>query len=194
MEELRQAIREHGVGLGTDIVKVDSFLNHRLDVGLITRMGEYIRDRFRDAEVDCVMTVESSGIPIAMATAQAFGSIPMIFAKKSGHINVGQDVYSAQVYSFTHQRMNSVIVSRKYLHPGLRVLIVDDFLANGAAIRGLREILAEAQCVLVGAAVAIEKGFQQGGELLRSEGVRLLSLAIVDEIRDGEIILREGDD
>ena len=190
MEELRQAIARDGIGLGTDIVKVDSFLNHRVDTALVTRMGEAIRDAFRGERVDCILTVESSGITVAFAAAQAFGNIPMIFAKKTGHINVGSDVYTAEVYSFTHQRMNKVIISRKYLKPGLRVLIVDDFLANGAAIRGLREIIREAGCELVGAAVVIEKGFQNGGDKLREEGVRVVSLAVVDAIRDGKIILR----
>ena len=191
MEELRRAIEEYGIGVGSDVVKVDSFLNHRIDVRLSTAMGRAIQQAFADEQVDCILTVEASGIAVAITTAQAFGNIPVVFAKKGDHINVGQDVYIADVYSFTHRRMNSIRVSRSYLRPGMRVLIVDDFLANGAAITGLRDIIRQAGCTLVGAAVCVEKGFQSGGQKLRDEGVRLVSLAIVDAIVDGKIILRE---
>ncbi|MBR6029699.1 MAG: xanthine phosphoribosyltransferase [Clostridia bacterium] len=192
MQELSNAILRDGIGLGTDVVKVDSFLNHRIDTGLLTRMGEAVREAFADEQVDCVLTVEASGIALALTTAQAFGNVPVIFAKKSGHINVGSDVYSARVYSFTHQRENLITVSRRHLQKGMRVLIVDDFLANGEAMRGLTDILRQAECVTVGAAVAIEKGFQPGGQKLREEGLKVVALATVDAIRDGQIILREA--
>ena len=191
MEELRQAIAERGVGIGTDIVKVDSFLNHRIDTGLLTRMGQEIADTFARDGVDLVLTVEASGIAIAITAAQALGNVPVVFAKKSQTRNSSPDVYAADVYSFTRQVTNTVRVSRDYLPSGSRVLIVDDFLANGEAISGLRHILDEAHCTLAGVAVAIEKGFQPGGRKLRKEGVRLLSLAIVDGIENGRLILRD---
>lgn len=191
MEALKEAIRREGVGIGTDVVKVDSFLNHRIDVALSTKMGQAFQEAFKDEKVDCILTVEASGIAVAITTAQAFGNVPVVFAKKGDHRNVGHDVYTAQVYSFTHQKMNTVRVSRKYLQKGMRVLIVDDFLANGEAIEGLRSILRQAECELVGACVCVEKGFQPGGEKLRREGVKVVSLAIVDAIEDGNIILRD---
>ncbi len=191
MEALKEAIRSRGIGLGDDIVKVDSFLNHRIDVKLSTEMGQAIHEAFKDDRVDCVLTVEASGIAVAITTAQAFGGIPVVFAKKGNHVNVGDDVYAADVYSFTHKKLNSIRVSRSYLPAGTRVLIVDDFLANGEAIEGLRSIINQAGATLVGAAVCVEKGFQPGGQRLRDQGVKLVSLAIVDEIRDGEIILRD---
>ena len=178
MEALKEAIRREGLGIGSDIVKVDSFLNHRIDVALCTKMGQAFYQAFQGEQVDCILTVEASGIAVAITTAQAFGGIPVVFAKKGDHRNVGPDVYTAQVYSFTHQQMNTV-------------LIIDDFLANGEAIEGLRDILRQAGCELVGAGVCVEKGFQPGGKKLREEGVKVVSLAIVDAIEDGNIRLRD---
>ena len=191
MKELREAIEKFGVGIGDSIIKVDSFLNHRIDVALSKKMGEDIAAHFAGHEIDLVLTVEASGIAIAMMTALALGNVPVVFAKKSQSLNVGTDVYTAQVYSFTHQVVNSVRVSRRYLPKGSRVLMVDDFLANGAAMEGMREILRQAECELVGAAVCVEKGFQAGGNRLRAAGVDLYSLAIVDGIDHGRIILRD---
>ncbi len=191
MEELKEAIRTRGIGIGEDVVKVDSFLNHRIDVDLSTKMGQAFRDAFKGEDIDCILTVEASGIAVAITTAQAFGNVPVIFAKKGDHKNVGSDVYTADVFSFTHGTMNTVRVSRKYLPAGSRVLIIDDFLANGEAIEGLRSIVEQAGCTLVGAGVCVEKGFQPGGEKLRKEGVKVVSLAIVDAIEDGHVILRD---
>ena len=191
MQALKEAIRREGVGIGSDIVKVDSFLNHRIDVALSTQMGQAFHEAFADERVDCILTVEASGIAAAITTAQAFGNIPVVFAKKGDHRNVGSDVYTAEVFYFTHQTMNVIRVSRRYLHRGMRVLIIDDFLANGEAIRGLMDILRQAGCELVGAGVCVEKGFQPGGQQLREEGVKVVSLAIVDAIQDGRIILRD---
>ena len=191
MQALKEAIRREGVGIGSDIVKVDSFLNHRIDVALSTQMGQAFHEAFADERVDCILTVEASGIAAAITTAQAFGNIPVVFAKKGDHRNVGADVYTAEVFSFTHQTMNVIRVSRRYLQKGMRVLIIDDFLANGEAIRGLMDILRQAGCELVGAGVCVEKGFQPGGQQLREEGVKVVSLAIVDAIQDGNIILRD---
>ncbi|MDO4837477.1 MAG: xanthine phosphoribosyltransferase [Clostridia bacterium] len=191
MEELKEAIRTRGIGIGMDVVKVDSFLNHRIDVDLSTKMGQAFREAFKGEDIDCILTVEASGIAVAITTAQAFGNVPVIFAKKGDHKNVGSDVYTADVFSFTHGTMNTVRVSRKYLPAGSRVLIIDDFLANGEAIEGLRSIVEQAGCTLVGAGVCVEKGFQPGGEKLRKEGVKVVSLAIVDAIEDGHVILRD---
>jgi len=191
MEALKEAIRREGCAIGTQVVKVDGFLNHRIDVALSRKMGEAFYEEFKDQQVDCILTIEASGIAPAMMTAQAFGDIPVVFAKKGDHSNVGQDVYTAEVYSFTHQRMNVIRVSKKYLQPGLRVLIIDDFLANGAALMGLRSIIEEAGCELVGAGICVEKGFQPGGALIRSTGVKVVSLAIIDAIEDGKVILRD---
>ena len=181
MRELKEAILREGEGIGQEIVKVDGFLNHRIDTALSTAMGR----------VDCIMTVEASGIAPAITTAQAFGNIPVIFAKKGDHRNVGADVYTAQVYSFTHQKMNTIRVSRRYLREGLRVLIIDDFLANGEAVEGMLDILRQAGCEAVGVGICVEKGFQPGGAKLRERGVKLVSLAVVDAIDNGKIILRD---
>lgn len=191
MKALNEAIRQYGVGIGTEVVKVDSFLNHRIDVALSTQMGLAFHEAFKGEKVDCILTVEASGIAVAITTAQAFGNIPVVFAKKGDHRNVGSDVYTAQVYSFTHQTMNTVRVSRKYLEKGMRVLIIDDFLANGEAIHGLMDILRQAECEVVGAGVCVEKGFQPGGKSLRESGVKVVSLAVVEAIEDGKIILKE---
>ena len=191
MKALREAIEKYGVGIGTEVVKVDSFLNHRIDVALSTEMGKAFYQAFQDDKVDCILTVEASGIAAAMTAAQAFGNIPVVFAKKGDHRNVGNDVYTAEVYSFTHQKLNVIRVSRKYLEKGMRVLIIDDFLANGEAVNGLMDILSQAECELAGVGICVEKGFQPGGKLLREKGITVVSLAIVAAIADGKIILRD---
>lgn len=191
MKALNEAIRQYGVGIGTEVVKVDSFLNHRIDVALSTQMGQAFYEAFKDQQVDCILTVEASGIAVAITTAQAFGNIPVVFAKKGDHRNVGSDVYTAEVYSFTHQTLNVIRVSRKYLEKGMRVLIIDDFLANGEAIHGLMDILRQAECEVVGAGICVEKGFQPGGKKLRENGMKVVSLAVVEAIEDGRIILKE---
>ncbi len=191
MEELRRAIAEKGVGIGRDVVKVDSFLNHRIDTALVTRIGQEIGAAFAEDRPECILTVEASGIAAAITAAQALGNIPVVFAKKGETTNVGSDVYTAEVYSFTHRTNSTIRVSRSYLTEGMRVLIVDDFMANGEAVEGLRSILRQARAELVGVAVCVEKGFQPGGQRLRAEGVKLVSLAIVDAIDQGRIVLRE---
>ena len=190
MEALKEAIRNEGEAIGTGIVKVDGFLNHRIDVALSRKMGQAFYEAFKDDGVDCILTIEASGIAVAMMTAQAFGDIPMVFAKKGDHSNIGNDVYTAEVYSFTHNKMNTIRVSKKYLQPGLRVLIIDDFLANGAALLGLTQIIEEAGCTLVGAGICVEKGFQPGGARLRGNGLKVVSLAIVDAVENGKVFLR----
>ena len=191
MEELRQAIQTWGRGIGSEIVKVDMFLNHRIDVKLLTQMGQAFYKAFCDEQVDLILTIEASGIAAAVAAAQAFDNIPVVFAKKSETSNVSKDAYTSRVYSFTHRKENFIRVSREYLKPGQRVLIIDDFLANGEAVDGLRDILGQAGCTLVGVGICIEKGFQPGGKRLREQGIKVASLAIVDEIVDGKILMRE---
>ena len=191
MESLKHKIETEGVGIGTEVVKVDMFLNHKIDVQLAVEMGQAFYEAFKDDQVDCILTVEASGIITGMTTAMAFGNIPVIFAKKGERRNIGNDVYTADVYSFTHQKNNVIHVSRNYLKAGMRVLIIDDFLANGGAINGLMQIVEEAGAVLVGAGVCIEKGWQPGGDQLRGRGVKLVSLAIADRIENGKVICRD---
>ena len=191
MESLKRRIETEGIGIGTEVVQVDMFLNHQIDVGLAIEMGQEFYKAFKDDQVDCILTVEASGIITGLTTAMAFGNIPVIFAKKGERRNIGNDVYTADVYSFTHQKNNVIRVSRKYLRKGMRVLIIDDFLANGGAINGLIQIIEEAGAVLVGAGVRIEKGWQPGGAHLRGRGVKLVSLAVCDRIENGRIIVRD---
>lgn len=191
MDALKNAIMQLGKGIGSDIVKVDMFLNHRIDVALSTQMGQAFYQAFQDEQVDCILTVEASGIAAAITAAQAFGNIPVVFAKKGSHTNVGNDVYTSNVYSFTHQTMNTIRVSKAYLNQGENVLIIDDFLANGEAVDGLIDIINQAKCRLVGVGVCVEKGFQPGGKRLREQGVKVVSLAIVDAIENGVIRLRD---
>ena len=193
MEALKEKIRQEGVGIGTEVVQVDMFLNHKIDVQLAVEMGQAFYEAFKDDQVDCILTVEASGIITGMTTAMAFGNIPVIFAKKGERRNIGDNVYTAEVYSFTHQKSNIIRVSRDYLKAGMRVLIIDDFLANGAAIKGLISIVEEAGATLVGAGVCIEKGWQPGGDALRAKGIKLVSLAIADHIENGKIICRRDE-
>lgn len=191
MEALRQAIRKEGVGIGTDIVKVSGFLNHRLNTGLLFEMGQFIADHFRGEQPDLVMTVEASGIALAMTVAHALGDIPVLFAKKTPAKTQNTDAYTAASTSFTRGTAYVMRCDKALLSPGIRVLIADDFLANGEAVRGLMDIVRQAGAKTVGVAIAIEKGFQSGGQMLRKQGVNLLSLSIVREIRDGNIILQD---
>jgi len=193
MEELRQAIESQGIGIGRDVVKVDMFLNHRIDTGLLFAMGEAWAEEFRDEKPDLVLTVEASGIAMAVAAAHALGDLPVVFAKKSGTVTQNGDMVQAPVYSFTHKTQNVIRIDRKYLPEGSRVLIIDDFLADGEATRGMMSLCAQQNAEVVGVGIAVEKGFQSGGQKLREAGVHLKSLAIVDEIRDGKIILRDDE-
>lgn len=191
MEALRKAIEEQGVGLEKSIVKVDSFLNHRIDVALSTEMGRALAAAFAEDHVELVLTAEASGIAVALTTAQALGNVPLVFAKKGDPLNVGPNVYTANVFSFTKQVMNTIRVDRSYLPEGTRVLIVDDFMANGEAVEGLRKLVMQAHCTLVGVGICVEKGFQPGGDRLRAAGIKYVPLAVVDAIEDGRIVLRE---
>lgn len=187
MQALIEAIRSQGRGIGSEIVKVDSFLNHRLDTGLLFEMGEAFAQRYAGDKPDLVLTVEASGIALALATAHALGDIPVVFAKKAPAANQSGDMAEEKIYSFTHGHECHIRVDLRYIPAGAKVLIVDDFLANGEALRGLIAILKRAQAQLIGVGIAIEKGFQPGGRKIRAMGIPLLSLAVIEEIRDGHI-------
>lgn len=191
MKELVQAMREQGVGIGEDIVKVDMFLNHRLDTNLLVKMGEAFADAFREDKPDIVLTVEASGIASAVTTAMALGNIPVVFAKKSKTRNITGDVYEAAVFSYTHGVENHVRVSKAYLPAGSRVLIVDDFLANGAAATGLCEIVEQAKGTVVGVGICVEKKFQPGRAKLEGMGKKVVSLATVVGIDHGKLIVED---
>lgn len=190
MKELVEAIRTQGVGVGEDIVKVDMFLNHRMDTALLVKMGQAFAEAFADAKPDLVLTVEASGIAAALTTAMAFGNIPVVFAKKSQTRNMSDDVYQSRVFSFTHGVENHVRVSKAYLPAGSRVLIIDDFLANGAAATGLCEIVEQASCEVVGIGVCVEKKFQPGRAKLEGMGHKVVSLATVIGINSGKLLVQ----
>ena len=179
MNFLEERILKDGVVKEGNVLKVDSFLNHQMDVRLLDRIGEEFYKRFSDTPVTKVLTIETSGVAIAYAVARCF-DVPMVFAKKSKSINIEGDVYTAEVESFTHKNKNTVIVSKKFLNPGDNILIIDDFLANGCALQGLISITEAAGANVAGIGIAIEKGFQHGGTMIRNFGYRLESLAIVE--------------
>lgn len=191
MELLRKAILEQGKGIGEGIVKVDMFLNHRIDTGLMFEIGREIADHFRKDRPEIVLTVEASGIAIALTAAHFLDDIPVVFAKKSSTSTQSDDFLSAVAHSFTHGNDNTLRVDRRYLPAGSRVLVVDDFLANGQATQALLSIVKQAGCTLAGVGIAIEKGFQDGGKALREAGVNLKSLAIVESVKDGKIKLAD---
>ena len=176
MELLKERIRRDGRIRGTEVLKVDSFLNHQMDVKLFDQMGREFARRFADVEVNKILTIEASGIGIACLAAVHF-DCPVVFAKKSQSRNISDDVYTAKVESFTHGKVYDVVVSKEYLGPGDKVLLIDDFLANGEALRGLSSLVREAGAQLVGAGIVIEKAFQPGGDQLRAQGLRVESLA-----------------
>ena len=176
-----------------NVLKVDSFLNHQMDIDLFDKMGEEFKRRFADCPVNKILTIEASGIGIACIAARHF-SVPVVFAKKSKSINIEGEMYVAEVESFTHKNVNQVIVAKKFLGPEDKVLIIDDFLANGCALQGLISIVQQAGGSVSGIGIAIEKGFQDGGKIIRNLGYRLESLAIVESMNaaTGEIMFREG--
>ena len=176
MQLLEDRIRRDGIVREGGVLKVDRFLNHQMDIGLFEEMGKEFARLFAGCKVNKILTIEASGIGIACITAQQFGC-PVVFAKKSKTKNIAGDVYTTRVESFTHGNVNDVIVSRDFLGPGDRVLIIDDFLANGAALAGLIDLVRQAGATLVGAGIAVEKAFQPGGDRIRAQGVRVESLA-----------------
>lgn len=190
MKALEEKILKEGKVLPGHILKVGGFLNHQVDAQFLMEMGKEIARLFADSKVNKILTIETSGIPIAFASATVM-NVPMVFAKKHKSGNVSGGVYSTVVHSYTHGTDYTVIVSDEYLNSGDRVLIIDDFLANGKALIGLMDLVSQAGAETVGAAVAIEKGFQSGGDALRQEGIRVESLAIVDSMTDSEVIFRK---
>ena len=194
MEALRRMILEKGKGIGNDIVKVDMFLNHRIDTALLFEMGEAWADEFRNEKPEIVLTVEASGIAMAVAAAHALGDIPVVFAKKSATAVQNDETVQAPVYSFTHKKQNIIRIEKQYLPEGTRVLIIDDFLADGQAVHGLMSLCEQQKAVVVGVGIAVEKGFQPGGKALRESGIHLKSLAVVEGIENGNIVLRPEDD
>ncbi len=181
MNFLEKRILKDGLVKPGNVLKVDSFLNHRMDISLLDEMGEEFHRRFQDKPITKVLTIEASGIAIAYPVARAFG-VPLVFAKKSKSVNIDGDMYVATVESFTHKNVNQVIVSKKFLSADDHVLIIDDFLANGCALQGLISIAEEAGATVEGIGIAIEKGFQVGGKMIRELGYQLESLAIVESM------------
>ncbi len=178
MELLKARIQKDGQVRGTDVLKVDSFLNHQMDVAFLSELGREFHRRFQDAGITKILTIEASGIGIACLTAQFFG-VPVVFAKKNKTKNIAGDVYTSPVESFTHGQTYDIIVSKAFLGPGDRVLLIDDFLAKGKALEGLCKLVEDAGATLVGAGIVIEKAFQPGGDKLRAKGIRIESLARV---------------
>lgn len=192
MNCLEERILKDGVVKPGNVLKVDSFLNHQMDVALMDKMGDEFHRRFADIKITKILTIEASGIAIACSVARCFG-VPVVFAKKSKSVNIDGDMYVAEVESFTHKCKNQVIVSRKLLSGDDKVLIIDDFLANGCALQGLVAICDQAGASVEGIGIAIEKGFQIGGTVIRNLGYRLESLAIVESMDAelGTVVLRE---
>lgn len=179
MKLLEDRIRRDGTVKAGNVLKVDSFLNHQLDIALYNEMGKEFRRLFPDRRITKILTIEASGIGIACIAAQYFG-VPVVFAKKTQSLNLDGDVYTAHVESFTHKKVYDIMVSSKYLTPDDCVLIIDDFLANGCAVTGLIELVRHAGADLEGVGIAVEKGFQNSGRLLRSSGIRVESLAVIE--------------
>ena len=191
MNFLEERIVKDGVVKAGNILKVDSFLNHQMDVRLFCQMGEEFKRRFADKSINKILTIEASGIGISCVAAECF-DVPVVFAKKSQSVNIDGDVYVSEVESFTHKRVNRVIVSKKFLGPEDHILIIDDFLANGCALQGLISIVDHAVGTVEGIGIAIEKGFQPGGAKIREMGYPLESLAIVESMDDatGTVVFR----
>lgn len=189
MKKMEEKILAEAAILPGGVLKVGSFLNQQVDTVFMKEIGEEIRDLFRGEEITKILTIESSGIPIAISAGFAMG-LPVVYAKKNKSSNISGDCYSTPVKSFTHGDTNNVVVTKEYLSADDRILIVDDFLAHGSALNGLINIVGQAGATVVGCVAAIEKGFQMGGDSLRAKGYRVESLAIVDEMTDNEITFR----
>ena len=187
MELLKERIREQGKAIGTDIIKVDMFLNHQIDVDLLNEIGKEFKRLFENANINKILTIEASGIGIACIAAQYF-SVPVVFAKKGANRNVGDNIYKADVYSFTKGTTTTIGVSKDYITEDDHILIIDDFMANGKAAHGLINIINQAGAKVEGIGIVIEKGFQPGGDALRSLGYRVESLAVIKSMEDGKIV------
>ena len=194
MNFLEERIIKDGVVKSNTILKVDSFLNHQIDIGLLDEIGKEFKKRFDGKPINKILTIEASGIGIACITALHFG-VPVVFAKKSKTSNLGNDVYTAEVKSFTHNEVRTIIVSKDYLTENDHILIVDDFLANGCALKGLISVCRQANATVEGIGIVVEKGFQNGGQIIRELGYRVESLAIVDSMnaKTGAVVFRDQD-
>ena len=184
MQLLKDRIRRDGKVKAGNVLKVDSFLNHQMDVAFLEEIGREFRRRFAGCQVDRILTIEASGIGIACLAAPAFDHVPVVFAKKNKTKNIAGDVYTSKVESFTHGKVYDIIVSREFLRPEDRVLLIDDFLANGSALQGLIKLVEDAGATLVGAGICVEKAFQPGGDRIRSMGVRVESLARIKSMSE----------
>ena len=194
MQLLKDRIRKDGKIKSGDVLKVDSFLNHQMDIKLFEEIGKEFKRRFSDADINKILTIEASGIGIACIVAQYF-DVPVVFAKKSKTKNIAGDVYTTKVESFTHGKVYDIMVAKEFLGAGDKVLLIDDFLANGQALEGLAAVVKDSGAELIGAGIVIEKGFQPGGDRLRADGIRVESLAIVESMdeKTGSIRFR-GDE
>ena len=190
MKLLEERIRKDGTVREGNVLKVDNFLNHQMDMNLFQEMGKEWKKLFADKTINKVLTIEASGIAIAAIAAQYF-DVPVVFAKKAQSINIEGEVYQTEIESFTHKRVYDVIVSKKFIGPEDHVLIIDDFLANGCALLGLIDIVEQSGATVEGIGIAIEKGFQQGGQIIRDKGYDLKSLAIVESMDNGELKFRD---
>lgn len=191
MKLLEERIKKDGIVKEGNVLKVDSFLNHQMDIELFEEMAKEWKKLFKDKKINKILTIEASGIGIAAIAARIF-KVPVVFAKKTQSINLDGEMYTTQIESFTHQKIYNVIVSKKYLNENDHILIIDDFLANGCALNGLIDIVQQSKATIEGIGIAIEKGFQKGGRELRKKGYPLESLAIIDSMdaKSGEIIFR----
>ena len=192
MKLLEERIRKDGRVKAGNILKVDSFLNHQLDVELFNEMGKEFKRIFADAPINKILTIEASGIAIASIVAQHFG-VPVVFAKKAKSVNIDGEVYTTKIESFTHKNISDVIISKRFIDASDHILIIDDFLANGCAVKGMIEMVQAAGATVEGVGIVIEKGQQAGGKMLREMGLRVESLAIIESMNDetGEIVFRE---
>jgi len=192
MQLLKERIQKDGKVKEGNVLKVDSFLNHQMDVKLFVELGKEFKERFKDCNINKILTIEASGIGVACIVAQYF-EVPVVFAKKNQTKNIAGDTYTSKVESFTHGKVYDIIVSKEFLGPEDKVLIIDDFLANGAALLGLTKLVRDSGASLVGAGIVVEKGFQEGGKIVRESGVRVESLAIIESMdaKTGKITFRD---
>ncbi|WP_455266452.1 xanthine phosphoribosyltransferase [Phascolarctobacterium sp.] len=192
MKLLEEKILKDGVIKSGNVLKVDSFLNHQIDVPFVAELGKELQRQFADCPINKILTIEASGIGIACVAAMYF-QVPVVFAKKSSGSNMDKDVYFTQIYSYTHSKMNDVVVSKRFLSKDDHVLIIDDFLANGCALEGLIDIVRQSGGTVEGVGVAVEKGFQGGGDKLRAAGVNLHSLAIIESMdaKTNSVVFRQ---
>jgi len=193
MKALEDRILKDGQVRPGNILKVDSFLNHQMDIPFINEIGKEFKRIFADKKITKILTIEASGIGIACITAQYF-NVPVVFAKKAQSINLDGEMYSTKIESFTHKKTYDVILAKKFLLPEDRVLIIDDFMANGCAVQGLIDIIKKSGAELEGVGIVIEKGFQEGGREIREQGIEVHSLAIIDSMTDSEITFRKQDE